>query len=64
METIEQSEHLDVLIVGAGLSGIGAGYHLQQKCPGKTHHVGSFRGRCEASNPLIQRLSHGIPGSC
>jgi len=25
------SEHVDVLIVGAGLSGIGAGYHLQQK---------------------------------
>src|SRR6188768_512491 len=23
------AEHLDVLIVGAGLSGIGAGYHLQ-----------------------------------
>src|SRR2546421_6217200 len=29
-------EHVDVLIVGAGLSGIGAGYHLQQKCPGKS----------------------------
>ena len=30
------SEHFDVLIVGAGLSGIGAGFHLQQKCPGKS----------------------------
>jgi monooxygenase len=29
-------EHFDVLIVGAGLSGIGAGYHLQQKCRGKS----------------------------
>lgn len=29
-------EHLDVLIVGAGLSGIGAAYHLQRGCPGKT----------------------------
>ena len=28
-------EHVDVLIVGAGLSGIGAGYHLQKNCPGK-----------------------------
>ena len=28
-------EHLDVLIVGAGLSGIGAAHHLQQRCPGK-----------------------------
>ncbi len=31
-----QQEHFDVLIVGAGLSGIGAGYHLQTKCPGKS----------------------------
>jgi monooxygenase len=29
-------EHVDVLIVGAGLSGIGAAYHLQHKCPGKS----------------------------
>ena len=36
METTTSPEHFDVLIVGAGLSGIGAGYHLQQKCPGKS----------------------------
>jgi monooxygenase len=36
METAQQVEHFDVLIVGAGLSGIGAGYHLQQKCPSKS----------------------------
>lgn len=29
-------EHLDVLIVGAGLSGIGAAHHLQEDCPDKT----------------------------
>jgi cation diffusion facilitator CzcD-associated flavoprotein CzcO len=29
------SEHFDVLIVGAGISGIGAAHHLQQQCPGK-----------------------------
>jgi monooxygenase len=23
----------DVVIIGAGLSGIGAGYHLKDKCP-------------------------------
>ena len=32
-------EHVDVLIVGAGLSGIGAGYHLQTHCPGKTYLI-------------------------
>jgi monooxygenase len=29
-------EHVDVLIVGAGLSGIGAACHLKAKCPGKS----------------------------
>jgi len=29
------AELLDVLIVGAGLSGIGAAHHLQQRCPDK-----------------------------
>jgi cation diffusion facilitator CzcD-associated flavoprotein CzcO len=32
-------EHFDVLIVGAGLSGIGAGYHLQAECPRKTYVI-------------------------
>jgi cation diffusion facilitator CzcD-associated flavoprotein CzcO len=32
-------EHFDVLIVGAGLSGIGAAYHLQRDCPGKTYAI-------------------------
>jgi monooxygenase len=33
------TEHLDVLIVGAGLSGIGAAWHLQDKCPGRTYAI-------------------------
>jgi cation diffusion facilitator CzcD-associated flavoprotein CzcO len=33
------STYLDVLIVGAGLSGIGAAYHLQTKCPGKRYAI-------------------------
>ena len=31
--------HTDVLIIGAGISGIGAAYHLQQQCPNKTYKV-------------------------
>lgn len=30
------AEHFDVLIVGAGISGIDAAYHLQQECPDKS----------------------------
>jgi monooxygenase len=37
-------EHLDVLVVGAGLSGIGAGYHLQTECPGKSYAILEARG--------------------
>jgi monooxygenase len=33
------TEHVDVLIVGAGLSGIGAGYHLQSECPNKSYVI-------------------------
>ncbi|MFL5297861.1 MAG: flavin-containing monooxygenase [Phenylobacterium sp.] len=32
-------EHVDVLIVGAGLSGIGAAWHLQHESPGRTFAI-------------------------
>ena len=32
-------EHFDVLIVGAGISGIGGAYHLLQQCPDKTFTI-------------------------
>ncbi len=32
-------EHVDVLIVGAGLSGIGAACHLTRECPDKTYAI-------------------------
>ncbi len=31
--------HVDVLIVGAGISGIGSAYHLQTQCPGKSYAI-------------------------
>ncbi len=34
-----QSEDFDVLIVGAGISGIGAAYHLTKQCPGTSFAV-------------------------
>ena len=30
------TEHFDVLIAGAGISGVGAAYHLTKQCPGTT----------------------------
>src|SRR3954466_938097 len=45
MEMMTPNEHFDVLIVGAGLSGVGAGYHLQQKCPGKSFVIVEGRDR-------------------
>ena len=44
--------HFDVIIAGAGISGVGAAYHLTKQCPGT-----SFRG---AGNPgrLRRNLAH------
>lgn len=51
------SEHVDVLIVGAGISGVGGAYHLTKQCPNLRFAVleafGSFGGTW---------LSHRYPG--
>ena len=38
------TEHFDVLIVGAGLSGIGAAHHLQKNCPDRSFAILEGRG--------------------
>ncbi len=38
-------EHFDVIIIGAGLSGIGAGAHLRMRCPDKTFVILEGRER-------------------
>ena len=35
----QEGEHFDVLVVGAGISGVGAAYHLTQQCPEKSFVV-------------------------
>ncbi|MFM9851965.1 MAG: flavin-containing monooxygenase [Sphingomonadaceae bacterium] len=39
------SEHLDVVIIGAGISGIGAAVHLKQECPSKSFAI--LEGRAD-----------------
>jgi monooxygenase len=33
------TEHFDVVIVGAGISGVSAAWHLQDRCPAKTYTI-------------------------
>ena len=53
----QTTEHFDVLIVGAGISGVGGAYHLTQQCTGTSFVVleqqGSFGGTW---------LTHKYPG--
>ena len=35
----QRAEHFDVLIVGAGISGVGGAYHLTKQCPGTSFIV-------------------------
>ncbi len=35
----QATEHVDIIIVGAGISGVGGAYHLSKECPDKTFVV-------------------------
>lgn len=35
----EQKMDFDVLVIGAGISGINAGYRLQEQCPDKSYAI-------------------------
>src|SRR6476619_1879343 len=43
-DTTMSIEHVDVLIVGAGISGIGAAYYLQTEQPNQTFAILEARG--------------------
>jgi cation diffusion facilitator CzcD-associated flavoprotein CzcO len=34
-----ETNDVDVLVIGAGVSGVSAGYHLQSRCPNKTYAI-------------------------
>ena len=44
MEHTANITQVDVLIVGAGISGIGAAYYLQKEHPGRTYTILESRG--------------------
>lgn len=46
--------HVDVLIVGAGISGIGAAYHLQKHCPRRSYVILEGRPRLGGTWDLFQ----------
>lgn len=39
------TEHLNVIVVGAGISGVSAAWHLQNSCPGKSYAILEKRDR-------------------
>ncbi len=45
LEAAGETPHFDVLIIGAGLSGVGAAYHLQKNCPDKSYAI--LEGRAD-----------------
>ena len=49
--------HVDVVIVGAGLSGIGAACHLEQHCPNKTYSILESREAMAQSHLFVLVLN-------
>jgi monooxygenase len=50
----EAQNHFDVLIIGAGLSGVGAAWHLQDRLPHKTYAILEGRERMGGTWDLFQ----------
>ena len=55
---MDQAEYSDVLIIGAGISGIGAAYRIHEKNPGLSYTVLERRERIGGPG-----TSSGIPAS-
>src|SRR5215210_9545961 len=48
------SDHVDVLIIGAGLSGVGTACHLQANSPGKTFAILEARDAIGGTGDLFR----------
>ena len=58
------TERFDVLIVGAGLSGVGAGYRLQTKCPGKSYVILEGRSTMGGTGTSSVTPASGLTRTC
>ena len=56
--TARTTTHLDVLIVGAGLSGIGAGHYLQTECPWADYAIFEARDAIGGTWDLFRYPGH------
>src|SRR5476649_815788 len=57
----QKTTHFDVLIVGAGISGIGGAYHLTKQCPGTSFVVLETRESFGGTS-LTHRFPFAAPG--
>jgi len=51
------NEYFDVIIIGAGLSGIGAACHLSKECPEKSFAIFEGREERQKKTSLTGKLS-------
>ena len=58
------TEHLDVVIVGAGISGISAAWHLQDRCPSKSYAVLERRDDLGGTWDLFKYPGSGPTRTC
>ena len=60
----ESIEHVDVLIIGAGMSGIDAAYRVQTMCPDKSYLILEMRDRIERQieqrTLMLSGVSHDL----
>ena len=54
---MNNNKHFNVIVIGAGISGIGAGYYLQKNCPNKTFCIIEGRENIGGTWDLFKYLS-------
>ena len=59
-QTGRQAEYSDVLIIGAGISGIGAAYRIHEKNPKLTYTVLERRERIGGTWDLVPLSGHPV----